>query len=134
MQSAARGKWITEPSLKLALAALAIAAILFGMTAYLTIQDNDESSTSNFRKSTAQQSFLEANPRFLEMNALPEADTAGYAGRPAAQSLEHYRFLEMNSLPEARQGVPNYRFLDMNVLPGDDQVTDSVPIQAGRPS
>ena len=126
--------WITAPSLKLVLAALGIAAILFGITAYLTIQDDGDSAASGSRETAAQQSFLEANPRFLEMNALPEAGTANFAGRQPATSLQHYRFIEMNRLPEAQVVVPNYRFLDMNVLPGDDKSTNSAPIQIGQPS
>lgn len=114
MQSATHRTWISVPSLKLALAALGVAAILFGIAAYVMFQGEGDSAVGSISETAARQTFLEANPRFLDTNVLPQASTTGDADRQAVQRLQHYHFL------------------DMNVLPGDDVASDA-PIQTGQP-
>jgi hypothetical protein len=117
-----------------AIALLGVLAVGVAITA-----TNDDSTASITRAPSLLDAKTNDNPRFVEINTLPEASVA----RPQAYeqvrwleinalpetslaptvSFERMRWVEMNELPNTSQAAPisyeTMRFAEINVLPGD---------------
>jgi hypothetical protein len=97
---------------------VAVAIALLGVLAVgvaVTAVTNDDSTATIRRAPSLLDAKTSANPRFVEMNALPEISVA----RP--QTHEQIRWLEINILPEAATAptvsFERMRFAEINELP-----------------
>lgn len=116
MQTTAQGRWIGGQSFKLVLAMIAVATVVATIVAITMLDDEDAGSTGGVVTSPQQQSFQGVNPRFQDMNLMPEEVQAApaleivgqgynYQGQWHPDRIDGYSATDLADVP-VRHGQP----------------------------